>query len=240
MSPMSSSESSSAEQTTRYLYDLADGSASMKSLLGGKGANVAEMMRLGVPVPDGFTITTTASIDSMNAGGEWPATLWEETQAALERLEKRTGRTLGSPERPLLVSVRSGAVVSMPGMMDTILNLGISDDTVQALGAEADNARFAWDSYRRFIQMYGEVVEGVPAHAFEDELTALKRTRSVEQDTDLSADDLRELVERFKEVSEEQLGSAWTTDPSGTRCGSMTTSTRSQSRPRRRPTRRGA
>ncbi|WP_114905411.1 pyruvate, phosphate dikinase [Ornithinimicrobium murale] len=208
-----SPESSSADQTTRYLYDLADGDASMKNLLGGKGANVAEMMRLGVPVPDGFTITTTASIDSMNAGGEWPATLWDETQAALERLEQRTGRTLGSSERPLLVSVRSGAVVSMPGMMDTILNLGISDDTVAALGAEADNARFAWDSYRRFIQMYGEVVEGVPAHAFEDELTALKRTRGVEQDTELSIEDLQGLVEKFKGVAREHMGGEFPTDP---------------------------
>ncbi|WP_109474247.1 pyruvate, phosphate dikinase [Ornithinimicrobium cavernae] len=200
-------------QNTRYLYDLADGDASMKGLLGGKGANVAEMMRLGVPVPDGFTITTTASIDSMKAGGTWPESLWAETQEALERLEERTGRRLGSAERPLLVSVRSGAVVSMPGMMDTILNLGIGDDTVEALGAEADNARFAWDSYRRFIQMYGEVVEGVPAHAFEDELTALKRTRGVEHDTDLSIEDLQELVEKFKGVAREHMGAEFPTDP---------------------------
>ncbi|QDO89211.1 pyruvate, phosphate dikinase [Ornithinimicrobium ciconiae] len=208
-----SPESSSAAQTTRYLYDLADGDASMKALLGGKGANVAEMLRLGVPVPDGFTITTQASIDSMNTGGEWPASLWSETQEALERLEERTGRTLGSAERPLLVSVRSGAVVSMPGMMDTILNLGIGDSTVEALGAESDNPRFAWDSYRRFIQMYGEVVEGVPAHAFEDELTALKRTRGVEQDTDLSVEDLKELVEKFKSVAREHMGAEFPTEP---------------------------
>ncbi|NLG23564.1 MAG: pyruvate, phosphate dikinase [Actinomycetales bacterium] len=200
-------------QPTRYLYDLADGDASMKGLLGGKGANVAEMMRLGVPVPDGFTVTTTACIDSMNAGGQWPATLWEETQQALTRLEERAGRTLGSAERPLLVSVRSGAVTSMPGMMDTILNLGIGDDTVDALGSEADNPRFAWDSYRRFIQMYGEVVEGVPAHAFEDELTALKRTRGVEQDTDLSVEDLKELVDKFKAVAREHMGADFPTDP---------------------------
>ena len=200
-------------QSTRYLYDLADGDASMKPLLGGKGANVAEMLRLGVPVPDGFTITTTASIDSMKAGGQWPDGLWEQTQEALARLEERTGRELGSSERPLLVSVRSGAVVSMPGMMDTILNLGISDDTVEALGAESDNARFAWDSFRRFIQMYGEVVEGVPAHAYEDELTALKRIRGVEHDTDLSIEDLQGLVERFKEVSREHMGTEFPTDP---------------------------
>ncbi len=217
MSPESRSESSPetghAAQSTRYLYDLADGDASMKGLLGGKGANVAEMLRLGVPVPDGFTITTAACIDSMNAGGQWPATLWEETQEALGRLEERTGRRLGSAERPLLVSVRSGAVVSMPGMMDTILNLGISDQTVAALGAEADNARFAWDSYRRFIQMYGEVVEGVPAHAFEDELTALKRTRGVEHDTQLTTEDLQGLVEKFKAVAREHMGAEFPTDP---------------------------
>src|SRR5690606_40915907 len=116
-----------------YLYDLAEGDASMKALLGGKGAGVAEMMRLAVPVPDGFTVTTAACVDTMAAGGTWPDGLWEETLAALARLEERTGRGLGDPERPLLVSVRSGAVVSMPGMMDTILNLGIGDDTVDAL-----------------------------------------------------------------------------------------------------------
>ncbi|USQ75263.1 pyruvate, phosphate dikinase [Ornithinimicrobium cryptoxanthini] len=200
-------------QPIRYLYDLADGDASMKGLLGGKGANVAEMLRLGVPVPDGFTITTAACVDSMDAGGSWPQNLWPETEQALARLEERTGRTLGSSERPLLVSVRSGAVVSMPGMMDTILNLGIGDDTVEALGAEADNPRFAWDSYRRFIQMYGEVVEGVPGHAFEDELTALKRTRGVEQDTDLGIEDLQELVEKFKSVAREHMGGEFPTDP---------------------------
>ncbi len=198
---------------SRYLYDLSEGDASMRTLLGGKGANIAEMMRLGVPVPDGFTVTTSACVDAMNAGGQWPDSLWEETLAALTRLEERTGRTLGGTERPLLVSVRSGAVHSMPGMMDTILNLGISDTSVAALGAEADNPRFAWDSYRRFIQMYGEVVEGVPAHTYEDALTAMKRVKGVEQDTDLSIEDLQELVEQFKEVSREHLGTEFPTDP---------------------------
>ncbi|HLS44323.1 MAG TPA: pyruvate, phosphate dikinase [Ornithinicoccus sp.] len=204
---------SADDQPTRYLYDLADGDASMKELLGGKGANIAEMMRLGVPVPDGFTVTTTGSIDSMKAGGQWPESLWPEVQEALKRLEERTGRELGSPERPLLVSIRSGAVISMPGMMDTVLNLGIGDDTVEALGAEADNARFAWDSYRRFIQMYADVVENVPAHAFEDELTAMKRTRGVESDTELTIEDLKELVEKFKGVAREHMGSEFPTDP---------------------------
>lgn len=201
------------DRQTRYLYDLAEGDASMKALLGGKGAGVAQMAKLGIPVPDGFTVTTAACVDTMAADGEWPATLWEETLAALARLEERTGRGLGDAERPLLVSVRSGAVVSMPGMMDTILNLGIGDDTVEALGREAGDPRFAWDSYRRFLQMYGEVVEGVPAHAYEDALSALKRDRGAAQDTDLSTDDLRELVTTFQTVSREHIGHDLPTDP---------------------------
>ncbi len=197
----------------KYLYDLSEGDATMKPLLGGKGANVAEMLRLGVPVPDGFTVTTAACVEAMNRGGEWPGPLWDGIQQALARLEERTGRVLGSGERPLLVSVRSGAVVSMPGMMDTILNLGISDESVEALGAEADNPRFAWDSYRRFIQMYGEVVEAVPAHAYEDALTAMKRERGVTEDTELTTDDLKVLVEAFKQVSREHMGEELPTDP---------------------------
>jgi pyruvate,orthophosphate dikinase len=197
----------------RYLYDLADGDATMRSVLGGKGSNLAEMTRLGIPVPDGFTVSTAACIATMEAGGTWPESLWDETLAALDRLEERTGRSLGSAERPLLLSVRSGAVVSMPGMMDTILNLGISDATVEALGAESDNPRFAWDSYRRFIQMYGDVVEGVPSYAYEDALTAMKRQRGVEQDTDLSTEDLKQLVDQFKAVSREHMGSELPTDP---------------------------
>jgi pyruvate, orthophosphate dikinase len=200
-------------EDARFLYDLSEGDASMKRLLGGKGANVAEMMRLGVPVPDGFTVTTSACVATMDRDGEWPEGLWDQVLESLERLEQRTGRRLGDRERPLLVSVRSGAVFSMPGMMDTILNLGISDDSVEALGAEADNPRFAWDSYRRFIQMYGEVVEGVPAHAYEDALTAMKRVRGVQHDTELGVEDLRELVEQFKDVSREHMGSELATDP---------------------------
>lgn len=197
----------------RYLYDLADGDSSMKSVLGGKGAGVAQMHKLGVPVPDAFTVTTAASVATMAAGGTWPDGLWEETLAALERLEQRTGRGLGDPHRPLLVSVRSGAVVSMPGMMDTILNLGIGDDTVEALGREAGDPRFAWDSYRRFVQMYGEVVEGVPGHVYEDALTALKRDRGVAHDTELTSADLQELVATFKQLSREQIGEELPADP---------------------------
>lgn len=197
----------------RYIYDLSEGDATMRNLLGGKGAGVAEMARIGVPVPDAFTVTTTACVETMNLGGQWPEGLAEEINAGLARLEERTGRKLGGTERPLLVSVRSGAVYSMPGMMDTILNLGISDESVAAVAAESGNERFAWDCYRRFIQMYGEVVEGVPPHAYEDALTELKRSRGVELDTDLSAEDLKGLVATFKEISNEHLGGEWTTDP---------------------------
>ncbi|RRD47563.1 pyruvate, phosphate dikinase [Tessaracoccus sp. OH4464_COT-324] len=197
----------------RYIYDLADGNAGMKSLLGGKGANVAEMHRIGIPVPDLFTVSTTACVETMRLGGEWPEGLAEEVDQGLARLEERTGKKLGASVNPLLVSVRSGAVFSMPGMMDTILNLGMSDESVVAVAQESGNERFAWDCYRRFIQMYGEVVEGVPSHAYEDALTELKLAKGVEQDTDLSADDLKELVATFKEISVDHLGGEWTSDP---------------------------
>ncbi|AQP48664.1 pyruvate, phosphate dikinase [Tessaracoccus aquimaris] len=197
----------------RYIYDLSDGDASMKNLLGGKGAGVAEMNKVGVPVPDAFTVTTTACVETMNNGGQWPEGLDTQIAEGLARLEERTGRKLGAAEKPLLVSVRSGAVFSMPGMMDTILNLGMSDDSVMALAEEFGNERFAWDCYRRFIQMYGEVVESIPGHLYEDALSELKHARGVENDTDLTAADLKELVGSFKEISNEALGGEWTSDP---------------------------
>ncbi|MDR0416474.1 MAG: pyruvate, phosphate dikinase [Propionibacteriaceae bacterium] len=198
---------------TKYVYDLSEGDMSMKPLLGGKGAGIAEMNRLGVPVPDAFTVTTEACVAAMNNAGEWPDGLAEQIEAGLKRLEQRTGKELGSPTNPLLVSVRSGAVMSMPGMMDTILNLGISDESVAAVAALAGNERFAWDCYRRFIQMYGEVVEGIKSNVYEDALTELKAARGVESDTDLTADDLKGLVATFKRLSDEALGGAWTSDP---------------------------
>lgn len=197
---------------TKYTYDLSEGDISMKPLLGGKGANLSEMIKLGVPVPDGFTVTTAACIDTMNNGGQWPAELWGQIEDSLARFEERAGRRLGDPAQPLLVSVRSGAVISMPGMMDTILNLGVSDETVGSLASEFGE-RFAWDTYRRFIQMYGDVVEGVPHHAYEDALSALKAERGVENDTDLSAEDLKGLVETFKQVSRDHMGAEFPTDP---------------------------
>ncbi|MDR1806928.1 MAG: pyruvate, phosphate dikinase [Propionibacteriaceae bacterium] len=198
---------------TKYVYDLSEGSMAMKPLLGGKGAGIAEMKRLGVPVPDAFTVTTEACVAAMKNNGQWPDGLAGQIEAGLARLEERTGKVLGSPTNPLLVSVRSGAVMSMPGMMDTILNLGISDDSVQAVAALAGNERFAWDCYRRFIQMYGEVVEGIEPHVYEDALTALKEAKGVESDTDLTAEDLKGLVDTFKRLSNEALGGEWTSDP---------------------------
>ncbi len=198
---------------TKYVYDLNEGDISMKSLLGGKGAGLAEMNRIGVPVPDAFTVTTAACVAAMNNDGDWPQGLKEQIDAGLARLEERAGKKLGDPTNPLLVSVRSGAVQSMPGMMDTILNLGISDATVPAVAALADNERFAYDCYRRFIQMYGEVVEGIAPHVFEDALTEMKEAKGVALDTDLTADDLKELTQTFKDLANEALGGHWTTDP---------------------------
>ncbi|MBK8461771.1 MAG: pyruvate, phosphate dikinase [Nigerium sp.] len=198
---------------TKWVYDLNEGDASLKPLLGGKGANLAEMHRIGVPVPDAFTVTTQSCVASMNNDGEWPDGLAAQIDAGLARLEERTGKKLGSPENPLLVSIRSGAVASMPGMMDTILNLGISDETVAAVAALADNERFAWDCYRRFVSMYGEVVEGIAPNVFEDALTEMKAAKGAELDTDLTAEDLKELTQRFKALANEALGGHWTTDP---------------------------
>ena len=197
----------------KLVYDIAEGSASMKALLGGKGAGLAEMTRLGVPVPDGFTVTTEACVAVTSAGGVWPHGLWDEVADSLRRLEERTGRALGSTTRPLLLAVRSGAVVSMPGMMDTILNLGLSPATVDALSAEFGDPRVAWDSYRRFVSMYGEVVEGVPAYLYADALDALKHRRGAAQDTELTAEDLRELVTTFLALSREHIGRDIPTDP---------------------------
>lgn len=202
-----------ASVSARLVYDISEGSAEMKPLLGGKGAGVAEMTRLGVPVPDGFTVTTEACMAVTRAGGTWPDGLWGEIMTALQRLEERTGRRLGGAERPLLVSVRSGAVISMPGMMDTILNLGMSKESVPALAAEFGDERVAWDSYRRFISMYGEVVEGVPSYVYSDALAALKSQRGAAVDTELTAADLSELVDTFLALSREHIGSDIPTDP---------------------------
>src|SRR5947209_13103890 len=177
----------------RFVYDFDEPTTGGKELLGGKGIGLAEMTQLGVPVPAGFTITTDACRAYM-AAGDLPPGLEEEIDDHVGRLEERAGKRFGSSDDPLLVSVRSGAAVSMPGMMDTILNLGLNDAAAEGLAARTENPRFAYDSYRRLIQMFGEVVDGIDPHRFESELAALKQRRGVQQDTDLDADDLRGLV----------------------------------------------
>ena len=183
----------------RVVFDFDDPAGGGRELLGGKGAGLAEMTALGLPVPAGFTITTDACRAYMVAG-DLPEGLEPEVVEHLRRLEETTGKRFGDAADPLLLSVRSGAAISMPGMMDTILNLGLNDQAVEGLAAATGNRRFAYDSYRRLIQMYGEVVDGIDAHAFEDALTALKRERGASLDTDLDADDLAELVGSYREI----------------------------------------
>jgi pyruvate, orthophosphate dikinase len=190
----------------RFVYDFDEPSDGGRELLGGKGIGLAEMTQLGVPVPAGFTITTDACRAYMAAGGEVPDGLEGEVDEHLTALEEKTGKRFGDASDPLLVSVRSGAAISMPGMMDTILNLGLNDEAVRGLAERTGNARFANDSYRRLIQMYGEVVDGVDGHLFEDALSKLKDARGAALDVDLSAEDLAELVETYKKTYEGETG----------------------------------
>ena len=179
----------------------ADGDASMKTLLGGKGANLAEMNRIGLSVPAGFTVTTETCAAFHENGGELPAGCWDEMLEGLAFVEKCMGKKLGDASNPLLLSVRSGAAVSMPGMMDTVLNLGLNDDVAEGLAAKAGE-KFAFDSYRRFLDMYGDVVMGIEHHLFEHQIDSLKKEVGVAQDNELTAEHLRELVTRYKKVYE--------------------------------------
>ena len=192
----------------KWVYDFAEGSREMRNLLGGKGANVAEMTRiLGAErVPAGFTITTEACVTYMQSGRELPEGLDEQVDDALARLESTAGKQLGDPDDPLLVSVRSGARESMPGMLDTVLNLGLNDRSVQGLAARTGNERFAWDSYRRFVQMFGNVVRGIPGERFEAEIAAAKERAGVKLDTELGVDQLRELQEAFAGLFHKETG----------------------------------
>ncbi len=198
----------------KYVYDFHEGNKDMKDLLGGKGANLAEMTNMGLPVPHGFTLTTEACLGYLELD-DWPEGLINEAEEHLVRLEHTMGKTLGDPTDPLLVSIRSGAKFSMPGMMDTVLNLGLNEDSLKGLAHQTgEDIRFANDTYRRFIQMFGKIVMGVPAAAFEHALDAAKeRKGSTAQDTDLDADDLRALIDGFLAIYEQHTGSAFPTDP---------------------------
>ncbi|MEU6518348.1 pyruvate, phosphate dikinase [Streptomyces sp. NPDC046978] len=196
----------------KFVYDFTEGNKDLKDLLGGKGANLAEMTNLGLPVPPGFTITTEACKVYLDSGEE-PAALRDEVSAHLAALEKRMGKKLGQADDPLLVSVRSGAKFSMPGMMDTVLNIGLSDKSVQGLAKQAGDERFAWDSYRRLIQMFGKTVLGVEGDLFEDALETAKHSKKVSVDTELEAADLKKLVTKFKKIVKTEAGRDFPQDP---------------------------
>ncbi|MFF2021235.1 pyruvate, phosphate dikinase [Streptomyces sp. NPDC058171] len=199
-------------QAAKFVYDFTEGNKDLKDLLGGKGANLAEMTNLGLPVPPGFTITTEACKVYLDSGEE-PTALRDEVSAHLTALEERMGKRLGQPDDPLLVSVRSGAKFSMPGMMDTVLNIGLSDASVTGLVQQSGDERFAWDSYRRLIQMFGKTVLGVDGELFEEALEEAKAAKGVQVDTDLDAADLKKLVKRFKKTVRAEAGREFPQDP---------------------------
>ncbi len=202
---------------TKYVYFFgegkAEGNAGMKDLLGGKGANLAEMSSIGLPVPPGFTISTEACDYFSRHNGKYPVIMREQVLENLERLERVMGAKLGDPDNPLLVSVRSGAAQSMPGMMDTVLNLGMSPSAIEGVIKKSGNERFAWDSYRRFMQMFGDVVMGVPHHNFEEALQSVKDSVNKDLDTELDVEDFKRVVESYRKVYKDATGEDFPTDP---------------------------
>src|ERR1019366_5489337 len=214
---MSKKAPAKASKSKKFVYFFgggkADGNRNMKDLLGGKGSGLAEMTNAGLPVPPGFTISTEVCNIYYKEKQKIPAAIDREIAEHVKSLEKVAGATLGSTENPLLVSVRSGAKFSMPGMMDTILNLGLNDDAVEGLKRRTKNGRFAFDSYRRFIQMFGNVVLEIPKDAFEHEFEAVKKARGAKLDTDLDEAALREVVERYKRVVKEKSGKPFPQNP---------------------------
>ncbi|BCN32308.1 pyruvate, phosphate dikinase [Anaeromicropila herbilytica] len=198
---------------TKWVYRFREGNANMKNLLGGKGANLAEMTNLGLPIPQGFTVTTEACTDYYNSNKTITDEIKGQIFEALEQLESEQGKKFGDTENPLLVSVRSGARASMPGMMDTILNLGLTDVAVEGFALKTNNRRFAYDSYRRFIQMFSDVVKEISKSKFERVLDEIKENKGVKYDTELTADDLKEVIDRFKGIYESELGTEFPQDP---------------------------
>ena len=215
--PVKETSTNGATKTIQYVYTFgggeAEGNRAMKQLLGGKGANLAEMSSIGMPVPPGFTVSTEACQYYSSKGHEWPEGLENEVRAGIAHIERIMDAQLGDAENPLLVSVRSGAAVSMPGMMDTVLNLGMNDRVVEGLARRTGNERFAYDAYRRFIDMFGDVVMGVAHEHFEEAIGALKKERGVENDVELSADDLKTLVDRYKAIYRKNTGEEFPEDP---------------------------
>ena len=197
----------------KYVYLFSEGNASMRNLLGGKGANLAEMTNIGIPVPSGFTVTTEACTRYHEDGQEISSEILDEVYASLTKLEEITGKKFGDNTNPLLVSVRSGSRVSMPGMMDTILNLGLNDIAVEAMASLTNNPRFAYDSYRRFIQMFSDVVMSIEKRLFENKIDEMKEKNGLEFDTQLTADNLKELVTQFKEIYKKEKGEDFPQDP---------------------------
>ncbi len=216
----------------KFVYLFSEGNAEMRNLLGGKGANLAEMTNLGLPIPPGFTVTTEACTDYYDNSQTLSREIEGQIYAALKELEQMQGKKFGDNDDPLLVSVRSGARASMPGMMDTILNLGLNDTSVEGFAKKTDNPRFAYDSYRRFIQMYSDVVMEVPKSHFEKIIDEVKEAKGVKYDTELTTDDLKELVNRFKKVYEEAIGEAFPQDPKDQLLGAVKAVFRSWDNPR--------
>src|SRR5512143_469042 len=190
----------------KWVYLFTEGNKDMRDLLGGKGAGVAEMTNTGVPVPPGFTITTEACNEYFKSGKQFPEDLWNQALAALAVIEEKTGKRFGDAENPLLVSVRSGAKFSMPGMMDTVLNVGLNPQTLEGIAKLTNNERFAWDAYRRLIQMFGKTVKGIEGRKFEHILDKYKAKTAGKQDTDLTVDMLKKVVADFKALYKKELG----------------------------------
>jgi pyruvate,orthophosphate dikinase len=199
--------------STKYVYLFEEGNKNDKKLLGGKGAGLCEMTQIGLPVPPGFVITTQACLEYFSSDFRFPEGLINQVQTAMAEVEKKLGTHLGDPDNPLLVSVRSGAAISMPGMMDTVLNLGITDSTVEGLIKRSGNERFGWDSYRRFISLFGNIVLGISDEEFDLAMEKLKEDRKVTQDLELSAQDMQELVSIFKHIIQEHTGKPLVQDP---------------------------
>ncbi|MGB2782426.1 MAG: PEP/pyruvate-binding domain-containing protein, partial [Atribacterota bacterium] len=197
----------------KYVYFFNEGKGDLKSILGGKGAGLAEMTRIGLPVPQGFTISTEACIEYYENGKKYPQGLENQIKNNLKKLEEISKKKLGDPKNPLLVSVRSGAAVSMPGMMDTVLNLGLNDITIRGIIENTKNERFAYDSYRRFLQMFGNVVLGIEHDKFEHILEKIKKEFKVKLDTEINCEGLKKLVEEFKKLVKKETGKDFPQNP---------------------------